>query len=242
MEPRIVSRDEWLGARKALLAKERDATHLRDRVNAERRALPWVKVEKTYAFDSAGGPRSLADLFEGRSQLFVHHFMLVPGSDHICQGCAGMADNVDAARRHFEQADLSFAAVSRASVEQIEKAKARMGWTFQWVSCGANSFNHDYGASYTPEQVATGDTGYNYGTTPYAAEDLPACSIFARNAAGEVFHTYSVYTRGCESLFTPFNFLDFAPKGRNEDGTMSWVRLHDEYDSGPASDACCAAD
>ena len=168
--------------------------------------------------------------------------MLPAASAHICPGCAGMADHVDAARRHFEQADLSFAAVSRATVEQIEAAKARMGWSFQWVSCGNNSFNYDYGASYTPEQVATGETGYNYGTTPYAAEDLPACSIFAKNPAGDVFHTYSVYTRGCENLFTPFNFLDFAPKGRNEDGPMSWVRLHDEYDSEPASDVCCAAD
>lgn len=241
MEPKIVSREDWLAARTALLAKEREVTHLRDRISAERRALPWVKVEKAYVFDSAAGPRSLAELFEGRSQLFVHHFMLAPGSDRICNGCAAMADNVDAARRHFEHADLSFAAVSRAPIEEIEQARERMGWTFQWVSCGANGFGHDFGAGFTPEQIARGETDYNYGTTPYAAEDLPATSVFAKNAAGEVFHTYSAYTRGTEQLFTAFNFLDFTPKGRNEaNGTMSWVRLHDEYDDAPATDACCA--
>ena len=242
MEPRVVAREEWLAARKALLAKEREATHLRDRVNVERRTLPWVRVEKSYLFDSAQGRMSLGDLFDGRSQLFVHHFMLAPGSAHICEGCAGMADHVDAARRHFEHADLSFAAVSRAPIDQIERARARMGWTFRWVSCGTNSFNYDYGASFTPEQIAAGETGYNYGTTPYADEDLPAISVFAKNGAGEVFHTYSTYTRGSESLFTPFNFLDLVPKGRNEDGSMSWVRLHDEYDAAPvAADSCCAS-
>ncbi len=241
MEPRIGSREEWLAARKALLAKEREATHLRDQVNAERRALPWVKVEKGYVFESADGPRSLTDLFDGRSQLFVQHFMLAPGSDHICPGCSAMADHVDAARRHFEHADLSFAAISRASVEQIEAVKQRMGWTFTWVSSGNNSFNHDYGVSFTPEEVATGDVGYNFGTTPYANEELPGSSVFAKNAAGEVFHTYSAYSRGLDHLFIPFSFLDLAPKGRNEEGTMSWVRLHDEYDDAPAA-ACCAAD
>ena len=242
MEPRIATREEWLAARKALLAKEREATHLRDRVNAARQALPWVKVEKTYVFDSADGRMSLGDLFDGRSQLFVHHFMLAPGSDHVCEGCAGMADHVDAARRHFEHADLSFCAVSRAPIDQIERVKARMGWTFPWVSSSGTSFNYDYGASFTPEQIAQGDVGYNYGTTPYAAEDLPAISVFAKNGAGEVFHTYSTYTRGSESLFTPFNFLDLVPKGRNEDGPMSWVRLHDEYDAAPAiADGCCGS-
>lgn len=240
MQPNIVSREDWLAARKALLARERALTHQRDAINEARRALPWVRVDKEYVFDSVEGPKSLADLFEGRSQLFVQHFMLAPGADHICEGCAGMCDHVDAARRHFENADLSFAAVSRASVAEIEAVKARLGWTFQWVSCGDNSFNHDFGAAFTPEQIARGETDYNYGTTPYAAEDLPATSIFAKNDSGEVFHTYSAYTRGTEALFTPFNFLDFAPKGRNEDGSMSWVRLHDEYDTSTTSSACCA--
>lgn len=230
MQPNIVTREEWLNARKALLAQEREVTHMRDRISAARRALPWVKVDKAYVFEAADGPKTLSDLFEGRSQLFVQHFMLAPGSDHICPGCSGAADQVDAARCHFEHADLSFAAICRASIEEIEKIKARMGWTFQWVSSGGNSFNYDYGVSFTPEDVAKGDVGYNFGTTSYAAEELHGTSIFAKNGAGEVFHTYSTYARGNEMLFAPFNYLDLAPKGRNENGTMSWLRLHDEYE------------
>ncbi|MGP1396771.1 MAG: DUF899 domain-containing protein [Inquilinaceae bacterium] len=243
MQPTIVSREDWLTARKVLLAEERDLTHRRDRIAEKRRRLPWVKVEKAYVFDTPDGPKTLADLFQGRGQLFVHHFMLAPGSDHVCSGCAAMCDHVDAARAHFEHADLSFAAVSRASVEEIERVRRRMGWTFQWVSCGQNGFSHDYGASFTPAQIERGETGYNYGTTPYAEEDLPATSIFAMDDVGTVFHTYSAYTRGTEQLFTPFNFLDFVPKGRNEaEGTMSWVRLRDEYDDAPAeAAACCGA-
>ena len=234
MKPKIATREEWLVARKALLAREREVTHLRDKVNVARRALPWVKVETPYVFDSADGEVTLSDLFEGRSQLFVQHFMLAPGSDHICPGCSGMSDHVDAARRHFEHADLSYAAISRAPIARIEEVRKRMGWTFQWVSCGRNSFSYDFGASFTQEQIGAGESGYNYGTTPYVAEDLPAINIFAKNVGQEVFHTYGGYTRGTESLFTPFNFLDYVPKGRNEEGAMSWVRLHDEYDDGPA--------
>ena len=242
MEPTIVSRDDWLKARKALLAKEREVTHLRDAVNEERRALPWVKVETPYVFDGTDGEKTLSDLFDGRSQLFVQHFMLAPGSDHICPGCSGMSDHVDAARRHFEHADLSYVAVSRASIDEIERVRQRMGWMFRWVSSGRNSFNYDYGSSFTPEQIAAGEGGYNYGTTPYVAEDLPAINIFAKDACGDVFHTYGGFTRGTENLFTPFNFLDYAPKGRNEEGSMSWVRLKDEYDDAPAAgNACCGA-
>lgn len=239
MTPKIVSRKDWLVARKALLAEERALTRERDRINAARRALPWVKVETDYVFDSDDGPKSLADLFDGRSQLFVQHFMLAPDSHHICPGCSAMCDHVDAARRHFEHADLSFAAISRANVHQIEAVKARMRWTFQWVSSARTHFNYDFGASFTPEQIASGAAEYNYGTTPDAAEDVPATSIFAKDDAGEVFHTYSTYARGGESLFTPFNFLDLVPKGRNENGTMNWVRLHDEYDDSPGRAACC---
>ncbi|MEO1091219.1 MAG: DUF899 family protein, partial [Pseudomonadota bacterium] len=169
MQPTIVSRDTWLAARKALLAKERELTHQRDRLNEARRSLPWVEVETDYVFDSADGPVRLADLFDGRSQLFVQHFMLAPGAEHICPGCAALADHVDAARQHFEHADLAFAAICRASVAEIEAVKARMGWRFRWVSSGGNSFNYDYGTSFTPEQVASGEPLYNYGTTPYLA-------------------------------------------------------------------------
>lgn len=240
MEPRIVSKEEWLEARRALLAREREATHLRDAVSAERRALPWVRVETDYVFDTQEGTASLADLFDGRSQLVVKHFMLPPGGP-ICPGCAGDADMVDAARRHFEQADLSYVAVSRAPVAEIEAARKRLGWTFRWVSCGGNSFNHDYGTAFTPEQIAAGAVSYNYGTTPYAHPDLPGISVFARGADGSVFHTYSTYSRGTELIFTPFSYLDMTPKGRNEgEGIMSWLRLHDEYETASAK-ACCHA-
>jgi predicted dithiol-disulfide oxidoreductase (DUF899 family) len=237
---KIVDRDEWLNARKALLVRERELTHLRDRLGVERRALPWVKVDKTYRFDAPEGKMTLADLFDRRSQLVVYHFMLTPGSDHICDGCAFMADHVDAARMHFEQADLSFAAVSRAPLSQIEPVKKRMGWRFRWVSSYGSDFNYDYRVSFTEEQIAKGTTDYNSGTTPYASPDLPGSSVFAKDDEGEVFHTYSTYTRGSELLLGALNWLDLTPKGRNETSTMSWVRLRDEYKKGPGdADACC---
>jgi predicted dithiol-disulfide oxidoreductase (DUF899 family) len=239
MEHRVVSREDWLTARKALLAKERELTHARDRLSAERRALPWVKVDKVYAFDTADGRKTLADLFDGRSQLAIYHFMLAPGSSHVCDGCAFLADHVDAARLHFEHADLSFAAVSRAPLAQIEQVRKRMGWRFTWVSSFGSDFNYDYGVSFTDDQIGQGKTGYNYGTTPYANPDLPGTSIFARDEAGHVFHTYSSYARGGELLLGAFNWLDLTPKGRNETGTMSWIRLHDEYEQG--AHACCHA-
>jgi predicted dithiol-disulfide oxidoreductase (DUF899 family) len=238
--PRIVSREEWLAERRALLAKEKALTRLRDQLNAQRRALPWVSVEKEYVFDGPSGKRTLADLFDGRSQLAVYHFMLTPGSDHICDGCAFLADHVDAARQHFEHADLSFAAVSRAPLEQIEPVKKRLSWHFTWVSSHGSDFNYDYGVSFTEEQVARGETDYNYGTTPYAAPDLPGTSVFAKDAEGQIYHIYSTYARGGELLLGAFNWLDLTPKGRNENGIMSWVRLHDEYeiDSSRPDDGC----
>jgi predicted dithiol-disulfide oxidoreductase (DUF899 family) len=239
MEHRVVSREDWLTARKALLAKERELTHARDRLSAERRALPWVKVDKVYVFDTPDGRKTLADLFDGRSQLAIYHFMLAPGSSHVCDGCAFLADHVDAARLHFEHADLSFAAVSRAPLAQIEQVRKRMGWRFTWVSSFGSDFNYDYGVSFTDDQIGQGKTGYNYGTTPYANPDLPGTSIFARDEAGHVFHTYSSYARGGELLLGAFNWLDLTPKGRNETGTMSWIRLHDEYEQG--AHACCHA-
>src|SRR5262245_34543305 len=238
--PRVVSRDEWLTARKALLAKERELTHAHDRLAAERRALPWVRVEKSYAFDTTAGRKTLGDLFGDKSQLAIYHFMLAPDSDHICDGCAFLADHIDAARMHFEHADLAFAAVSRAPLAPIEQVRKAMAWRFTWVSSFGSDFNHDYGVSCTPEQIASGNTGYNYGTTPYANPDLPGTSIFARDAAGQVFHTYSAYTRGSEQLIGALNWLDLTPKGRNESGVMSWVRLHDEYEQ-RSGESCCHA-
>ena len=240
MQPKIVSRKAWLEARLAHLANERALTHARDRLLEERRALPWVRVETDYVFQDESGQVRLADLFDGRSQLFVQRFMLIPGSDHVCEGCSITADQVDSARQHFEHADLSFVAVSRVPLARILDVKRRMGWRFRWVSSAESSFNFDFGVSFTDEQIAAGKPLYNYGTTPYLHPDLHGSTVFAKDAEGNVCHTYSAYARGAESLCTPFHWLDMTPKGRNEQGTMSWVRLEDEYDA-PAHQGCCGS-
>lgn len=230
MQHPVVRREEWLAARKALLAKERAMSHALDELRAERRQLPWVRIEKDYVFQAPEGERTLGDLFGGRSQLAIYHFMLKPGSDHICSGCAFTADHIDAARQHFEQADLAFAAVSRAPIEQIEAARRRMGWTFPWVSSHDSDFNHDFRVSFTPEELAAGRAVYNYGTVLRSSEEMFGTSIFVKDESGAIFHSYSTYHRGTELLMGAFNWLDLTPKGRNEGGeTMSWVRLHDEY-------------
>lgn len=231
MQHAIVSREDWLAARTALLAKELEMTHALDALRAERRQLPWVKIEEDYVFDGPNGACTLLDLFGARSQLAVYHFMLTPGSDHICSGCSFTMDHVDAARQHFEHADLAFAAISRAPIERIEQVKARMGWTFPWVSSGNNDFNYDLGVSFTEADRAAGRALYNYGKSKIQrSPDMFGVSVFIKDEDGDVFHTYSTYHRGTELLMGAFNWLDLAPKGRNETGgTMSWVRLHDEY-------------
>lgn len=226
----IVSREEWLVARKALLAKERDMTHQLDALRAARRQMPWVRIEKPYVFQGPEGDCTLGDLFGDRSQLAIYNFMLTPGSDHVCQGCAYTVDHVDAARRHFEQADLAFAAVSRASIGRIGRVKERMGWTFPWVSSGESDFNYDFGVSFTSEDRAAGRAIYNYGTAIGNSPDMFGTSIFVKDEDGSIYHSYSTYHRGTELLMGAFNWLDLTPKGRNETGgTMSWLRLHDEY-------------
>ncbi|MHA3791024.1 DUF899 domain-containing protein [Sphingomonas sp. YL-JM2C] len=232
MSHAIVSREEWLTARKALFDKEREITHALDALRAERRALPWVRIDQPYVFEGPQGSYTLDDLFGDRSQLAVYHFMLTPGSDHICPGCSFTMDHADAARRHFEQADLAFAAVSRAPVAQIEAAKKRLGWTFPWVSSGEDGrFAYDFDVSFTAEDREAGRALYNYGHMHIQrSADMFGLSVFAKDEAGDVFHSYSTYHRGTELLMGAFNWLDLTPKGRNETGgTMSWVRLHDQY-------------
>jgi predicted dithiol-disulfide oxidoreductase (DUF899 family) len=232
---RVVSRDEWLVARKALLVEEKAATRALDALHRKRRALPRVKVEKTYLFDGPNGAQSLGDLFQGRSQLIVQHFMFAPGSTEGCPGCSHSADHVDAARQHFEPRDVSFAAVSRAPWREIAPFRTRMGWRFHWVSSHGSEFNYDYGVSFTPEAAATGNVGYNFGTSSYALEDLPGVSVFCKDDTGDVFHTYSTYTRGLDILLGSHNYLDLTPKGRNEktvDG-KDRLRHHDRYDDDP---------
>lgn len=231
MQHPIVSQDEWLTARKALFEKERAMTDALDELRAERRQLPWVRIDKPYTFQGPDGPRSLDDLFNGRSQLAIYHFMLAPDSDHLCAGCSYTMDHADAARQHFEHADLAFAAVSRAPIERIEEVRARMGWAFPWVSAGDDDFSYDFGVSFKAEDREAGNALYNYGlTTIQRSSDMFGLSVFTRDDRGDIFHSYSTYHRGTELLMGAFNWLDLTPKGRNEvGGIMSWVKLHDQY-------------
>jgi predicted dithiol-disulfide oxidoreductase (DUF899 family) len=238
----VVSREEWLTARKALLAREKEATHLRDRLNAERLALPWVRVDKDYVFDTPAGKRTLADLFEGRSQLMVYHFMLGPDWAAGCPSCSFVADHLEGALVHLNHHDVTLTAISRAPLDKIEAYKRRMGWSFPWASSFASSFNQDFHVSFSKEELAGEKVLYNFQTIPTseAFDELPGLSAFSRNEAGEVFHTYSAYARGLEELVGTFSILDRAPKGRNEGTIMDFVRRHDEYEDAPKAHACCA--
>ncbi len=237
----VVSRDVWLEARRRLLAREKEATHLRDRVNAERLALPWVKVEKDYVFDTAAGRKTLADLFDGRSQLIVYHFMLGPDWDAGCTGCSFLADHLDGTLPHLNHHDVTLVAVSRAPLEKVEAYKKRMGWDFPWVSSFANDFNFDYHVSFTKEQLAGETVFYNFTPMDSAEgyDELPGLSAFYKDDAGNIFHTYSSYARGPEELIGTLMILDRAPKGRNESGTMNFVRRHDEYEDTAKAESCC---
>ena len=243
MEPhQTVSRDEWLAARRALLAKEKEFSRQRDRLSAERRALPWVKVEKPYRFDTAQGSKTLGDLFRGRSQLVIDHFMLGPGWGEGCVGCSFGADHIGSLV-HLEHHDVTVVVVSRAPRGEIEAYKKRMGWRFDWVSSYGSDFNFDYHVSFTPDELAKGRVFYNYRDTEGGMEELPGLSVFFKNDAGEIFHTYSSYARGAEELITTYMILDLTPKGRNETGPnhnlMDWVRRHDEYEDASAAASCC---
>jgi predicted dithiol-disulfide oxidoreductase (DUF899 family) len=213
--PKVVSHDEWLTARKAFLLKEKAMTRELDALRAERRRLPWVKVEKHYVFEGPEGTCTLSDLFAGRSQLAVYHFMLTPGSDHVCKGCSFVSDHIDGARKHFGDADLSFAAVSRAPLERIDYVKRRLGWTFPWVSSHGSDFNFDFGVSFKKEDTAAGRAIFNY-DTKVKSEDMMGTSIFTRSATGDIFHTYSAYARGIENLMGAFMWLDLTSKGRHQ--------------------------
>ncbi|MFC4352920.1 DUF899 domain-containing protein [Fodinicurvata halophila] len=228
----LASREDWLAARKAHLEREKELTRLHEQVMAERRQLPWVRIETDYRFDSETGAKSLVDLFDGRKQLIVYHFMFAPGWQDGCDGCSFLADHFDGPNRHLKHHDVSLVAVSRAPLAEFLPFKHRMGWNFEWVSSHGSAFNYDFGASFTPEQVAEGKPLYNFGTTAYLAEDLHGLSIFVRDGE-EIFHSYSTYARGGDILLGAHHFLDMTPKGRNEQSTMDWVRLHDRYEETP---------
>ena len=233
---KVVSPAEWLAARKELLAKEKQFTRLRDQLSRERRELPWEKVEKQYVFEGPNGKETLADLFGKRSQLIMYHFMLGPGWKEGCPSCSYLADHFDGATIHLANRDVTLLVVSRAPFAEIETFKKRMGWRFKWVSSFGGDFNFDYQVSLTPEEKSRGGKVlYNYAQAEFPAEERPGASVFYKDAAGQVFHTYSTYARGLDILVGTYNFLDLAPKGRDEDGlahTMAWVRHHDRYTEG----------
>ena len=232
MEPhKIVSRDEWLVARKTHLAEEKAFTRARDALSRKRRELPWVKVDKAYSFDGPNGKETLAGLFGKNSQLIVYHFMLGPDWEEGCPSCSLLADHFDGAAVHLAQRDVAFAVVSRAPLAKIAAFQRRMGWHFKWVSSFGSDFNFDYQVSATPEEKANGVANYNYEVTEFPSDERPGASVFCNNAGG-TFHTYSSYGRGLDILIGTYNFLDIAPKGRDEAGLkygMAWVRHHDKY-------------
>jgi predicted dithiol-disulfide oxidoreductase (DUF899 family) len=230
---KVVSRNEWIEARKAHLAKEKEFTRQRDELSRQRRELPYVKVKKDYVFDGPDGKQTLADLFDGRSQLIVYHFMLGPGWEAGCPSCSLLADHFDGSVVHLAHRDVTLAVVSRAPLSQIEAFQKRMGWRFKWVSSYRNDFNYDYQVSFTKDETANGKVYYNYEMREFPSEEAPGASVFYKDSSGDIFHTYSAYARGLDILIGAYNFLDFAPKGRDEDAlgfSMSWVRHHDRYD------------
>lgn len=239
----VVSPQRWLAERKTLLAQEKELTRLRDQVASERRALPWVRIEKNYVFETPDGKRPLADLFEGRRQLMVQHFMLGPGWEQGCPSCSFMADHMAGMQIHLAQREVTFVAVSRATLPEIARFRQRMGWDFNWVSSNGNDFNYDFRVSFRPEEQATGSVHYNYMQQPFAAEEMPGISLFYKDDAGEVFRTYSTYGRGVEVMMGTYSMLDLTPMGRGErdvPNRMEWVRHHDRYEQAATATACCS--
>ena len=230
--PTIVSEEKWLAARRELLREEKELTRFRDRLAVRRRELPWVKVDQAYIFQSPGGRVSLADLFEGRSQLVVYHFMFGSGWEEGCKSCSYVSDHLAPTVVHLKARDVAFAAISHAPLAEFAPFKERMGWTFNWVSSHGSEFNRDYHVSFTAEELADGKVDYNYGLREFPVEEAPGLSVFAKDEKGDVYHTYSTYGRGLDQLIGTYTLLDLVPKGRDEDSelTMSWVRYHDSYD------------
>jgi predicted dithiol-disulfide oxidoreductase (DUF899 family) len=230
---KVVSSAEWSEARKQLLTEEKEFNRLRDQLSQRRRDLPWEAVKKEYVFEGPNGKRTLAELFDGRSQLIVYHFMFAPDWEEGCKSCSFWADNFNGIGVHLNHRDVSFLAISRAPLAKLQSYAKRMGWSFPWYSSDGSDFNFDYQVSFTPQQIAAGDAVYNYATLQHTMSDLVGISVFANNQAGELFHTYSTYSRGLDMLNGAYHYLDLVPNGRNEGAlkfTMEWLRRHDQYD------------
>ena len=236
---RVVPPKEWFAARKKLLVKEKQFSKLRDKMNAERRKLPWVKVEKEYVFDGPMGKVSLADLFCGRSQLIIYHFMFGPGWGDGCPHCSFWADHYDSLQHHLGQRDTALAVTSRAPWKEIAPFKKRMGWKFKWVSSSGTDFNFDFNVSFTPEQIKKGTAIYNFAPLDMDIDEREGVSAFYRDKNGDIYRTYSAYARGIDLMNTTYNFLDLTAKGRDEnpEARQDWVRYHDKYEC--AADGCC---
>ncbi len=250
---KIVSHNEWLAARTAFLKKEKEFTRLRDELSKQRRELPWEKIEKNYVFEGPNGKVTLSDLFEGRSQLIVYHFMFGPNWAEGCPSCSYLGDHFDGMLPHINARDVTFTAISRGPMPQIAAFKKRMGWKFNWVSSYGTDFNFDYHVSFTPEERAKGKMQYNYSEMNFPSEEGPGASVFYKDEAGNIFHTYSTYGRGLDILIGAYNMLDLMPKGRDEASfshSMTWVRHHDRYEGATvdarapyqqpkSADSCC---
>ena len=229
----VLPHDKWVEARKTLLDKEKAFTRARDELTAQRLALPWEKVEKSYSFVGPDGAESLADLFDGRSQLVVYHFMFGPGWDEGCKSCSFLADHFEPAVVHLNARDVSLVAVSRAPLEELEPYRKRMGWKFKWLSSHGTDFNEDFHVSFSQDDIDAKRAYYNYNTRAFPSTEGPGVSVFYQDGDGAIYHTYSAYERGLDMFITAYNYLDIVPKGRDEKGlsyTMEWVRRHDEYD------------
>ncbi len=229
VQHQVVSPEQWLAAGSEFLKREKEFTRAREELNAARRELPWVKVETDYVFESPEGPVSLSDLFNGRSQLIVYHFMYAPGDKDGCPGCSFVCDHVDSARQHFEHNDVAYAVVSRGPSADFQAFKKRMGWTFRWVSSNANSFNYDFGVSFRKEDLEKGPVWFNFKMQKLRGTEQPGLTVFTKDAEGNIYRTYSTYERGLDLLIGAHNYLDLTPKGRNENGPMSWMTFHDRY-------------
>ncbi len=240
---KIVSSNEWLQARTALLQQEKELTRRRDELSLKRRELPWVKVEQNYVFDSPKGKVALSDLFDGRTQLIVYHFMFGPEWEEGCLSCSLIADSIAGALVHVAQRDTTVVMVSRAPIAKIEAFKKRMGWNIPWVSSFGSTFNRDFHVSFTKEEKESGAVYYNFGLNQFPRDEAPGASVFFKDADGTIFHTYSAYARGVESLLGNYDLLDMTPKGRDEEDQvpypMAWVRHHDRYPNAEAAEAAC---
>lgn len=229
----VVSREEWLAARKEHLAREKEFSRLRDELSRQRRELPWVRVDAEYTFHTPVGPRTLGELFNGRSQLIIYHFMFGPDWAQGCPSCSFWADNFNGVDVHLAHRDITLICVSRAPLATLLRYRERMGWTFEWVSSLGSDFNADFGVSFTPEELASGDMRYNYGEKGFPSREAPGISVFSRDGDGQVFHTYSTYARGLDMMNGAYHYMDLAPRGRDEDGLpypMAWLRRRDQYE------------